>query len=117
MIQVLVRHSSKVFNDLPMEPKVQKRLNKKERFLEKLSDKFDRQQYLKTADELNIPHKTAEGYITGFVKIGLVHRDKHNEYLKPKDYFSFQFSFRMFFLFFTFCYFHQDLFSKIFISR
>ena len=84
MIQVLVKHSSKVFNDLPIEPKAQKRLNKKERFLEKLPDKFDRQQYLKTADELTIPHKTAEGYVTGFVKSGLIHRDKHNEYLKPK---------------------------------
>ena len=82
MIQVLVRHSSKVFNDLPMEPKVQKRLNKKERFLEKLSDKFDRQQYLKTADELTIPHKTAEDYVAGFVKSGLIHRESHGNYEK-----------------------------------
>ena len=83
MIEVLVKHSSKVFNDLPMEPRAQKRMNKKERFLDALADKFTRQDYLNTADKLSIPHKTAEGYITAFIKSVLVHRDSHGKYEKP----------------------------------
>jgi hypothetical protein len=84
MVKVLVKHSSKIFNDLPIEPKKQKRMNKKERFLETLPDEFTRQIYLNTADGLDIPHKTAEGYITGFVKSVLIHRDSHDKYEKPK---------------------------------
>ncbi|MCX7547767.1 DUF3987 domain-containing protein [Xanthomarina sp. F1114] len=84
MIEVLIKHSSKVFNDLPVEPKAQKRLNKKERFLEQLAIKFTRQDYLEVADKLKIPHKTAEGYITSFVKFGIIHRDSHGKYEKIK---------------------------------
>jgi hypothetical protein len=83
MVQVLVKHSSKVFNDLPLEQKTKKRLNKKERFLENLPKKFTRQEYLKTADKLKINHKTAEGYITSFTKSNLIHREAHGEYLIP----------------------------------
>jgi len=32
MVKVLVKHSSKVFNDLPIEPKKQKRMNKRNVF-------------------------------------------------------------------------------------
>ena len=84
MVDILIKHSSKVFNDLPSEPKVQKRMNKKERFLEALPKNFSRQDYLNTADNFKIPHKTAEGYITAFVKGGLVHRDAHGKYELPK---------------------------------
>jgi hypothetical protein len=83
MVQVLVKHSSKIFNDLPIEQKTKTRLNKKERFLEELPKNFSRQDYLKVADQLKINHKTAEGYITGFSKIGLIHREAHGVYLKP----------------------------------
>jgi hypothetical protein len=85
MVKVLVKHSSKVFNDLPVESKTKKRMNKKERFLNSLPNNFTRQDYLNKADELNIPHKTAEGYITNFVKVVLIHRDSHGKYEKPKD--------------------------------
>tara|TARA_R110001592_G_scaffold103051_3_gene290400 strand:- start:2886 stop:4655 length:1770 start_codon:yes stop_codon:yes gene_type:complete len=80
IITVIVKHSSKVFNDLPLEAKTKKRMNRKERFLEVLSKKFTRQEYLVEANKLNIPNKTAEGYITTFVKSGLIHRDKQNTY-------------------------------------
>ena len=80
IIAVLVKHSSKVFNDLPIEPRAKKRMNKKERFINLLPIKFIRQDYLLKADQLSIPHKTAEGYITSFVKSGIVHRDSHNCY-------------------------------------
>ncbi|CAM1365431.1 DNA primase [Tenacibaculum soleae] len=83
IIATLVNHSSKVFNDLPIEPKTKKRLNKKERFLNELSANFTRQEYLNIADKFSIPHKTAEGYITSFVKANLIHRDAHNCYTNP----------------------------------
>ncbi|WP_334057676.1 DUF3987 domain-containing protein [Polaribacter sp. P097] len=83
IVSTLVKHSSKVFNDLPIEPKTQKRLNKKERFLNELSAKFTRQDYLDAATKLGIPSKTAEGYITTFVKANLIHRDAHNCYTIP----------------------------------
>ena len=69
-----------VFNDLPIEQKAVKRLNRKERFLESLPKQFNRQDYLDLATKQNIPHKTAEGYITKFVEAGLIHREAHNNY-------------------------------------
>lgn len=83
IISVLVKHSSKVFNDLPIEQKQIKRANRKERFLEALPYQFSRQDYLNIADKNKIPHKTAEGYITKFVDAGLIHREAHNNYLSP----------------------------------
>ncbi len=83
IISILVKHSSKVFNDLPMEQKTVKRLNRKERFLESLPKEFDRQHYLDLAIKHNIPNKTAEGYITKFVEAGLIHREAHNTYSNP----------------------------------
>ena len=80
IISILVKHSSKVFNDLPIEQKVTKRLNRKERFLESLPKQFSRQEYLDLATKQSIPHKTAEGYITKFVEAGLIHREAHNNY-------------------------------------
>lgn len=83
IISILVKHSSKVFNDLPIEQKAAKRLNRKERFLESLPKQFSRQDYLDLATKQNIPHKTAEGYITKFVDAGLIHREAHNNYSNP----------------------------------
>jgi len=80
IISILVKHSSKVFNDLPIEQKAVKRLNRKERFLESLPKQFSRQDYLDCADSHKIPHKTAEGYIAKFIESGLIHRDNHNNY-------------------------------------
>lgn len=83
IISILVKHSSKIFNDLPIEQKAVKRLNRKERFLEGLPKQFSRQDYLDLATTQNIPHKTAEGYITKFVEAGLIHREAHNSYSNP----------------------------------
>tara|TARA_R110002049_G_scaffold309292_1_gene520339 strand:+ start:3736 stop:5475 length:1740 start_codon:yes stop_codon:yes gene_type:complete len=83
VISILVKHSSKVFNDLPFEQKAVKRLNRKESFLESLPEQFNRQEYLDIATKQNIPHKTAEGYITKFVEAGLLHREAHNSYSNP----------------------------------
>lgn len=83
IISILVKHSSKVFNDLPIEQKATKRSNRKERFLESLPKQFTRQEYLDLATKQSIPHKTAEGYITKFVEAGLIHREAHNNYSNP----------------------------------
>ncbi|MFD1613713.1 DUF3987 domain-containing protein [Gelatiniphilus marinus] len=83
IISILVKHSSKVFNDLPIEQRTVKRLNRKERFLESLPKQFTRQDYLDYATKQSIPHKTAEGYITKFVEAGLIHREAHNNYSNP----------------------------------
>ena len=80
IIKTIVKHSSKVFNDLPVEPKIIKRMNRKERFLEALNKNFTRQDYSDIAQKIGIPVKTAEGYITSFVKSGIIHRDAHNQY-------------------------------------
>lgn len=81
IIGVLVKHSSKVFNDLPREKKIIKRLNKKEKFLHSLPKKFNRQKYIEVAEKLKIIPKTAEVYITSFVEDKLVHREQHNNYI------------------------------------
>ncbi len=80
IISILVKHSSKVFNDLPIEQRTVKRLNRKERFLESLPKQFTRQDYLDYATKQSIPHKTAEGYITKFVEVGLINREAYNNY-------------------------------------
>ncbi|MEX2335708.1 MAG: DUF3987 domain-containing protein [Fulvivirga sp.] len=81
MVKVLVKHSSKVFSELPEETKPVLRKNRKEKFLYTLPKIFNRQKYLEVAGSLSIPAKTAEGYITEFIKKGLIHREQHDHYL------------------------------------
>ena len=81
MVKVLVKHSSKVFAELPEDVQKPSRLNRKEKFLHKLPKHFNRQKYLEVAASLNIPHKTAEGYITDFCKSGLIHRESQDNYI------------------------------------
>ena len=81
MIEVLVIHASKVYSELPTEAVPIKRQNRKETFLNLLPEKFNRQKYLEAARSLKIPDKTAEGYITAFVKDGLIHRDSQDNYI------------------------------------
>lgn len=81
MVKVLVKHSSKVFAELPQEESKPTRLNKKEKFLYALPHTFNRQMYLEVANALGIPAKTAEGYITAFIKSNLIHRESQDNYL------------------------------------
>ena len=55
-------------------------MNRKEKFLHALPKHFNRQKYLEVAKKLNIPAKTAEGYITSFVKSNLIHREQQDTY-------------------------------------
>jgi len=84
IISVLIKHSSKVYNSLPVEKQLPKRNNRKERFLESLPVEFSRTDYLTQANSQNIAAKTAEGWITSFVKSGLIHRDAQGKYLIPE---------------------------------
>ena len=81
MVKVLVKHSSKVFGELPQEELKPSRMNKKEKFLYALPNSFNRQKYLEVAKAMNIPAKTAEGYIANFVKSRLLHREAHDQYI------------------------------------
>lgn len=80
VVTVLTQHSSKVFNDLPVETPVATRTNRKEKFLEMLPEAFTTADYLAISEKLTIPHKTAEGYITAFAKAGLIHREMNGKY-------------------------------------
>ena len=81
-IATVCEHMAKTSSkSTPIEKKVTKRLNRKERFLESLPKQFNRQDYLDLATKQNIPHKTAEGYITKFVEAGLLHREKKGVYI------------------------------------
>jgi len=82
MAKVLVVHAVSVFNQLPEVAKPTIRKNKKQQFLELLPSKFNRQKYIEVAIILKIEPKTAEGYITSFVKTGLIHRDMQDHYEK-----------------------------------
>jgi hypothetical protein len=83
MCKVLVKHASKVFSELPEDKPLPRRKNQKEKFLDGLPASFNRQSYLSIAASLNIPDKTAEGYITEFCKKGLLHREKQDHYINP----------------------------------
>jgi hypothetical protein len=81
LIKILVQHSSRVFSELPEEPKPARRQNRKEKFLSQLPATFNRQIYLQVANSLSIPDKTAEAYITEFVKKHLIHRESQDHYI------------------------------------
>ena len=81
MVRVLVKHSAKVFTELPEDVKPSPRKNRKQKFLDALPQEFSRQKYLEVTKQMNIPDKTAEGYITEFGKSGLIHREKQDHYI------------------------------------
>ncbi len=80
--KVLVKHASKIFSELPEDSPMPKRKNQKQKFQDALPANFNRQAYLKIAATLSIPDKTAEGYISDFVKKGTIHREKQDHYQK-----------------------------------
>jgi hypothetical protein len=72
----LEKHAIAVFQNLPNNDLKGAKL----KFFEKLPPQFDRQGYLKVAEELGIHLKTAEKYISQF-KPKLLHHE-HNQYIK-----------------------------------
>ena len=82
--ETLIIHASHIFNQLPETEQTKKKPNKRERFYEMLPQQFNRQGYLDIATRLGIKDKTAQGYMTNFVKGGLLHRDEKDSYTKPQ---------------------------------
>lgn len=81
LMKILIKHSVKVFSELPADVKPSKQLTLKERFLSGLPDQFNRQGYLIAAKTVGVHDKTAERYIAAFVKSGILHHDTHDLYL------------------------------------
>jgi len=84
MVDVLVKHSSLVYSELLNEEPKPKIKKPKDAFLESLPKEFNRQGYLDIAIKLSINPKTAEGYISKFVKVGVIISPKHDSYINPK---------------------------------
>ena len=80
--KTLFEHAGHIFNQLPESDRPSVKPNKRERFFEELPESFNRKGYLETAIKLGIKDKTAQGYITAFVKAGLLHRDEKDSYTK-----------------------------------
>ena len=82
--EVLLKHSDKVYTQMPKKEKFNKSKNIRQQFLDVLPKTFDRNQYLETAEKLSIHAKTAEGYIKKFVEANLLDHHKHNHYINLK---------------------------------
>lgn len=80
--EILIINANHIFNQLPESEQVIKKPNKRERFYEALPSQFNRQGYLEVAGQLGIKDKTAQGYMTNFVKGGLLHRDEKDSYIE-----------------------------------
>lgn len=82
MVKVLVKHSESIFIRLPEVKQSLPRKNLKERYYDTLPDSFDRNKYQTIAKSLSIPGRSADGYIAGYMKSGILHRESHNLYSK-----------------------------------
>ena len=82
IIQILIKHSSHIFSELPEETQLPILKTTKEQFLDALPPTFNRQDFLKLGDTLGINPKTAEGYIGQFKKKGLIHHPQKDNYTK-----------------------------------
>ncbi len=80
--EVLIKHAKKVYSGLPVSVNLPTRENRKQRFYSQLPETFSRQDYVKIANKLKIPDKTAQGYIAKFKEKGLIHSDKKDCYQK-----------------------------------
>lgn len=75
----LEKHAIAVYQNLPSN----ELKGIKQKFFEALPDQFDRQTYLRIAEDMDIKPKTAEKYITLLRKANLLNHE-HNAYLKIK---------------------------------
>ncbi|MBW2960417.1 DUF3987 domain-containing protein [Mesonia aestuariivivens] len=80
MVKVLIIHANAIHDKLPQTLQMSKARRKKN-FLKLLPKNFDRNIYIKVANSLDIKYKTAEAYITEFIKEGYLSRPEHGKYL------------------------------------
>ena len=86
MVQVLLKHTAKVFESLPISAAVSaisEKTEAKQAFYDQLPPDFSRETYLTLAQKLNIPQRSAERYIQTFCKEGKLVRAFHVQYRKP----------------------------------
>lgn len=86
MVQVLLKHTAKVFESLPISAAVSalsEKTEAKQAFYDQLPQDFSRETYLTLAQKLNIPQRSAERYIQTFCKEGKLVRAFHGQYRKP----------------------------------
>ena len=81
MVKVLVKHSSHVFSELQQDVKVTKPKDRKEQFLDRLPEKFNRVEYIALAKHLSIADRTADRYISIFCETELVEKEKYGIYI------------------------------------
>lgn len=81
MITVLLKHSDKVYTQMPKQEAMKNRKNIHQQFLDALPKTFDHKTCVSAADRLGIKSKTAEGYIKKIVESGLLDHSKHNHYV------------------------------------
>lgn len=82
MVNVLARHASFIVSQLPENIKIERALNKKERFFESLPDIFNRKTYLELGKSITISESAAQSYIAKFCEKGLIVRDQRDTYIK-----------------------------------
>jgi hypothetical protein len=82
MVGVLVRHSSRVFSELPEEVRLPQRKNLKQEFLDALPAEFNRKTFQEVGHNLGLSVMTADRYIRAFTDKGLVHRPQRDSYKK-----------------------------------
>lgn len=77
----LENHAIEVYKNFPQHNLEGKKLD----FFNALPNQFNRQEYLKVADNLSIHHKTAEKYISQFKNSKLLNHEEHNNYTKTEN--------------------------------
>lgn len=83
IIDILINHSISVLSKMP-KTEVKNSYKLIDRYFDQLPESFNREEYILTADELGVNHKTAEGYISRYVTENKLVRPKHNSYVKTK---------------------------------
>lgn len=86
MVQILLKHTAKVFESLPTSATINANAEKtelKQQFFDRLPPNFNRETYLSLGEQLNIPQRSSERYIQNFCKDGILVRTSHGIYRKP----------------------------------
>lgn len=86
MVQVLLKHTAKVFETLPTSAAINALADKteaKQNFFNQLPPDFSRETFITLAAQLKIPQRTAERYIKSFCDEGKLVRAFHGQYRKP----------------------------------
>ena len=86
MAQVLLKHTEKVYGNLPIIDESTRGSGQtviRQKFFDSLPPEFDRRTYLEIAKRLNMPPKTAEKQISRLCEKGKLKHTSHGNYSKP----------------------------------